>query len=194
MNKNIHKELLNKIASEKNVDKQKIRIIAIINDYVKKYIQKADIIVVGGLAVEFYTGGSYMTYDIDIVASGHEKIMNCLVELGFTRNGKDAFREDLKTSIEIPNNFLSEGEIGYKNASIINTIDNFSIKIISPEVAFCDRVSSVINWNEEYHIEWLTKIYENFKSNFDWEQIYEILENDGVKKEEFLVLMNEIKS
>ena len=126
LNLNIYKEILQNLEG-KTLREKNIRVAGVITDYVKKK-HDIDLIVVGGLSVEFYTGGGYTTEDIDFVGPGHEEIMQCLVDLGFSRTGKDSVHERLQVYVEIPNSVLSGGDINKIHK--ITTEDGFIVNLI----------------------------------------------------------------
>jgi len=61
-------------------------------------------VLVGGGALEFYTQGSYMTLDIDLVVQGRDQAKKVLEEMGFRRSlgEKSWYSDDLELSVEIP--------------------------------------------------------------------------------------------
>ena len=64
-----------------------IRMAAIINDYLQR-ISGSEIIVTGGLSIEFYTRGGYNTQDIDFITPAEKELAKVLEDLGF----KDGFK------------------------------------------------------------------------------------------------------
>lgn len=135
------------------------------------------LIVVGGLSVEYYTTGQYATVDIDFVATSHEKIMKALVELGFERQGKDSYLKELQVSVEIPDNHL---EGSYDRVRDVLTDDGCIVHMISPEDIFCDRLRALVHWKEKEQLKWMTKLYEG--NELDQDYIYSRLV--GIKEKE----------
>lgn len=71
INKEEYITALNNLADIPEEDSSRlIEAAGIISDYNKK-VYDIDLIVVGGLAVEIYTDGGYMTQDIDFVGVNH---------------------------------------------------------------------------------------------------------------------------
>lgn len=132
-----------------------------------------DLIVVGGLSVEFYTSGGYTTEDIDFVGPGHEEIMQCLVDLGFSRKGKDSVHEQLQVYVEVPNSVLSGGDINKIHK--IKTEDRFIVNLIGIEDIFCDRLRAVVHWKEEYQLPWLVELYISHYDEMDFNYIESVL-------------------
>lgn len=165
--KKILKELEGKPLREKN-----IRVAGIITDYVQKK-HGIKLIVVGGLSVEFYTDGGYATQDIDFVGPGHEEIMNCLVDLGFTREGKDSVLENLEVYVEVPSSTLNQGDLNLVHA--YKTVDGFVVNFIGVEDIFWDRLRARIHSKERSHMKWLTELYLRYKDRMDLDYLKENL-------------------
>jgi hypothetical protein len=53
-------------------------------------------VLVGGGAVEFYTGGGYATKDVDVVLPSSPVLAAVMIDLGFTRAGRHWYRDDLQ--------------------------------------------------------------------------------------------------
>lgn len=65
-------------------------------------------VVVGGTAVEFYTFGAYMTYDVDLVCAERDEALAQLELLGFERSAsmRHWYHEALAMVVEIPDDQL----------------------------------------------------------------------------------------
>ncbi len=88
---------------------KKIMIIAIITTALKEKLGLIPI-VVGGQAVEFYTGGGYATMDIDLICEASiNKIGKVLEPLGFHQDNKYWIldSETINIAIEIPSGPLA---------------------------------------------------------------------------------------
>lgn len=180
--KKILKELEGKPLREKN-----IRVAGIITDYVQKK-HGIKLIVVGGLSVEFYTDGGYATQDIDFVGPGHEEIMNCLVDLGFTREGKDSVLENLEIYVEVPSSTLNQGDLSLVHS--YRTVDGFVVNFIGIEDIFWDRLRARIHNKERTQALWLKELYLRHKEFMDFEYIKRNLTTKETKfLEEFLDIM-----
>ncbi|WP_067725081.1 DUF6036 family nucleotidyltransferase [Oceanobacillus damuensis] len=108
------------------------------------YFQKDNIqpIIVGGLSVEIYTRNNYTTYDIDLVTDGRDQFDKLLTnELGFTKEGRSWYHEELEISIEIPDNYLE----GSKDKVIEMELENeLVIYVIGVEDIIIHRLESAI--------------------------------------------------
>lgn len=181
-----YKERLAHLKGLPLVDKN-IRVAGIVTEFIESKHPNVQMIVVGGLSVEYYTTGQYATVDINFVATSHEEIMNSLVELGFERQGKDCYLKDLQVSIEIPDNYL---EGSYDKVRDILTEDNCVVHMISPEDIFCDRLRALVHWREKEQLKWITKLYE--VNELDQDYIYSQLRGNK-EKEVADIFFNTIK-
>lgn len=94
-------------------------------------------ILVGGGAVEFYTGGGYATGDIDMVAPEGKETAVILSGLGFEKRGKNWINEKLNLFVEFPNSNLRPGE-----EHIIIDVDGVHVRMVSPEDLVVERLKS----------------------------------------------------
>lgn len=161
--KDILKKLEGKPLREKN-----LRVAGIVTNYVKEK-HGISLVVVGGLSVEFYTDGGYATQDIDFVGAGHEEIMQCLVDLGFKREGKDSVHEKLEVYVEVPSSTLKSGDEDLVNT--VKTVDGFFVNLIGIEDIFWDRIRSVVHWHQAEDIKWLQELYERHKNTMNFEYL-----------------------
>ena len=136
------KSKLQKASKEKNKAKRGVRIAAVIAEALRSIGQ--DPVLVGGVAVEFYTEGGYATADIDMLAPGGSALSQILKELGFERRGKDYLNEELEIYIEFPGDFLEEG----RKSNLLN-VDGIPLKIISVEDLIVDRLCAYKYWKSE---------------------------------------------
>lgn len=65
---------------------------------------------VGGAAVELYTGGAYVTGDLDLVGSVPRDVAAALRDSGFSRKGRHWLHEKGQVFVEFPGEALREGE------------------------------------------------------------------------------------
>jgi hypothetical protein len=94
-------------------------------------------ILVGGGAVEFYTGGGYATGDIDMVAPEGKDTAVILSGLGFDKRGKNWIHESLQLFVEFPNSNLRPGE-----EFITVVVDDVQVRMVSPEDLVVERLKA----------------------------------------------------
>ena len=98
-------------------------------------------ILVGGSAVELYTGGAYTTVDLDFVGHVPPLTSRALVEVGFEKHGKNWIHEGAQLFLEFPSSSLGGDE-----REAILTVDRFRIQIVSPEDLLVDRLAAWKYW------------------------------------------------
>jgi len=94
-------------------------------------------ILVGGGAVEFYTGGAYSTGDIDLVAPEGKDTAVIMVALGFDKRGKNWVNEELKMFVEFPNRVLRSGE-----SFLLVDVDGVMVRVVTPEDLVIERLKA----------------------------------------------------
>ena len=157
---------------------KKIKIIAVITSAIKENLNLTPV-VVGGQAVEFYTGGGYATMDVDIICEAStKKIGEILEKLGFYRENKywilDSNKLDL--AVETPsgplagaNDKLMELEIGQHTAYFIGVED-----------IIIDRLNAYVHWNEKWQEEWILGMMVTNYEDIDWEYLKKRSSQEGV--------------
>ena len=113
-------------------------------------------ILVGGVALEFYTLGGYATKDIDLVVSGREKVKTVLENLGFMHRMGERhwYSTELDVAIEIPDEVLA----GSPEKLTVLEIDGKNVYIIGIEDLIIDRLSAAKFWQSPSDFEWAVKI------------------------------------
>lgn len=145
-------------------------------------------IVVGGLAVEIYTQGSYTTGDIDIKAQG-ELLASILKEWGFKKTGRTWFNEELDIYIDWLGSSLDEGEEAYEKLNTV-LIGELEIKVISIEDLIIDRLNAYKWWKDEDSFLWakiLCKVKKNMEDTLDKDYLYK-----RAQKEELIDVLEEL--
>jgi hypothetical protein len=98
-------------------------------------------IVVGGAAVEFYTGGEYATGDLDLIAPEGRELAVVMSALGFEKRGKSWTHEAKSIFVEFPSPVLRSNE-----EWIVCRHGHVDIRIVSPEDLVVERLRSYKFW------------------------------------------------
>jgi hypothetical protein len=134
-------------------------------------------IIVGGLSVEIYTQQEYSTRDIDFVSDGYQKIENILLSLGFQKEGRHFFHEEIEIAIEIPDNHLA-GDYNRVKKVVID--ENHFVYLISIEDIILDRLRAGVHWKSEEDQIWAFKL---LSSHFDSIDVTYLLKGTEAEKE-----------
>ncbi|ODA44817.1 hypothetical protein THER_0445 [Thermodesulfovibrio sp. N1] len=130
-------------------------------------------IIVGGLAVEIYTQGSYTTGDIDIKAD-ITLLEEILKNWGFKKTGRVWLNDYLDIYIDWLGSSLEEGEEAEKRVNAVLIDENLNVKIISIEDLIIDRLNAYKWWKDEDSFLWakiLLKIKERMEEQIDLEYL-----------------------
>ncbi len=91
-----------------NETERKLAVVAVIDRLVQRIEWRA--IVIGGLAVEFWTGGAFMTTDVDLYLPHGPAVDDLLAEAGFVREGRHWVLREHELFVEAPASFPAEEE------------------------------------------------------------------------------------
>lgn len=124
-------------------------------------------VIVGGAAVEFYTSGGYTTFDIDLVCDSFA-LDAVLIELGFSREGRHWFREDLAIAIEAPASSLTSHE---REHVLQANVDGQPVYLIGLEDVIIDRLNAFVHWKSGEDGRWATHLIADNHDQVDWEYL-----------------------
>jgi len=98
-------------------------------------------VLVGGAAVELYTGGAYTTGDVDLVGHVPAAVARGLTSAGFRRRGRHWIHEAGQVFLEFPSAALREGE-----TVVRIRVGSVEVSVVSPEDALVDRLAAWQHW------------------------------------------------
>jgi hypothetical protein len=109
-------------------------------------------VLVGGLAIDFYTYGGYGTVDIDLVAGNRETIQEVLAALGFERpyGDRNWYLRDEGIVLEVPDSVLA----GSPERVLEVEVNGLPVHVIGLEDLILDRVEGYVG--------------ADLRSDFDW--------------------------
>jgi hypothetical protein len=129
-------------------DKAIIEIAAIIASHLEEY--GISVVLVGGLAVEFYSENLYLTRDIDLVDTSYQSptsMQQAMRALGFFKQGRVYVNETTNVSVEFPSAPLSVGEELIQRTTIVDTSAG-KIPILLAKDVIKDRLAAYFHWND----------------------------------------------
>jgi len=97
---------------------------------------------VGGLAVAYWSGGRFITMDIDFLLSRLPNIEERVRELGFVQDGRHWVYPGSEISFEIPNQQLESGD----QSERITTRSGGHVRVITLEDMVLWRVREFLHW------------------------------------------------
>jgi hypothetical protein len=143
-------------------------------------------IIVGGLSVEIYTLNGYATQDIDFVMDGYDIANELLLQLGFSKMGKNWVNGTLGVSIEIPSSFLT-GD--YDKVTELPVADK-TVYVIGIEDIILDRLRAAVHWKSGESREWGYRMLLMYLEELDMEYIQGKFEHP-LEQTEFNLWMTE---
>src|SRR5262249_4215808 len=98
-------------------------------------------VLVGGAAVELYTGGAYTTGDLDFVGGVSPEVAGAFEDAGFRREGRHWIHERAQVFVEFPGSAVQPHE----RVVVINVGEAF-VLTLSPEDMIVDRLAAWQFW------------------------------------------------
>ncbi len=161
------KERLSQAAEIDNEIDRRMAVIAVVT----RALQSVGIrpVLVGGMAVEFYTAGGYSTVDIDMVASHTSKLETMMTELGFDKEGRHWHNAGLGAFIEMPAPPLAG------SSEKVNEVDydGLPVYVIGIEDLILDRLRALEYWTSEEDGRWAHNLMFIHREIIDWRYLEE---------------------
>lgn len=101
-------------------------------------------VLVGGAAVELFTGGAYRTADLDFVGSVPGSVAAVLDNEGFQRRGRHWVHEASQVFIELPGHSLQPDE----RPALLRR-GELTVRCLGPEELVVDRLAARRYWGSE---------------------------------------------
>lgn len=165
--------------------KRQLLAVALISHLLQKKGKEVPI-VIGGLALSYYTREVYFTADIDLAYSDREALDEVLTEIDFEKKGRYWVNEDLKIAIEVPVGVLAEEDAPLE---IVELGPELQCKIIGIEDLIIDRLNACKHWKSEIDCEMAELLIMRYFKELDWDYLEEKarkLENDLIQELEEL--------
>jgi hypothetical protein len=122
-------------------------------------------VLVGGAAVEFYTAGGYTTKDIDLALTHCPETDAAFAELGFVKEGRYWYREDLDLLFEAPAPAALPGEDAPRTEV---EVDGLRVVILGIEDLVIDRLRAWVHWNSDEDRRWARRLALLYADRIDW--------------------------
>lgn len=155
-------EWIRQLKKEKDAFRRKLKFLGHFFGELKEL--GVDAYLVGGQAVEIYTGGQFSTGDVDITAGNREEAAKLLLRLGFKKTGMIWLREDLGIAVQIVGARPSSTE---KARTLV--IDGSDVKVVGVEDLVIDRLVSSKYWrsNPKLDLEQAAVLVNEFRDSLD---------------------------
>jgi excisionase family DNA binding protein len=120
-------------------------------------------VIVGGQAVEFYSGGGYATVDIDLV-SASEPLDEILPGWGFERRGRHWLRADLGLIVEAPGSRLLPSQRDHLTEV---EVAGATAYLLGLEDVIVDRLAACVHWSSGNDCRWAGVLVAAHKTDLD---------------------------
>jgi hypothetical protein len=134
-------------------------------------------VLVGGAAVELYTGGAYTTGDYDFVGGVPESVGRALEEAGFKREGRHWIHEKAELFVEFPGSAVQPHE-----RTAMLDLGDVSVLTLSPEDMIIDRLAAWQFWSSTTDGASAFLIWRAQEKRLDRNRLAALAEKRGVEK------------
>lgn len=125
-----------------------LRVAAVLSTLLREY---GEPVVVGGSAVSFYTGGAYLSRDVDLVTEADGRVLRQLLQaVGFQRRGGAWVHGELDVVVDFPAPPLAGDPA---RAVRVHTQDG-PVTVIGLEDLLVDRLNAAVHWGDSEAREW----------------------------------------
>lgn len=160
-------EILEIIKRTESPLKRQLLTVALVSHFLQKKGKEVPI-VIGGLALSYYTREVYFTADIDLAYADREALDEVLKELDFEKRGRYWVNEDLKIAIEVPVGVLAEED---SPLEIVELGPELQCKIIGIEDLIIDRLNACKHWKSEIDCEMAELLVMKYGKELDWDYL-----------------------
>jgi hypothetical protein len=160
---------------------------------VSEHLQKQglQIVLVGGAVVTIYSENEYQSHDLDFISpNDHRELTKAMLELGFTKQGKNFVHANTSYSVEFPSGPVAIGnEIPVKPDGEISNKSG-KVKLLSPTQCVMDRLAWFYHYNDRQCLDQALAVARHHKVNFSKIKKWSAGENC---EEKFEVFMERLK-
>lgn len=117
---------------------------------------------VGGQAVETYTGGTFTTGDIDVTTTDRDGTEDILARLGFAREGMIWLNERLGMAVHVVASYPSWAA----RARRIE-VGGYQVSVVGVEDLIVDRLNAAKHWKSERDAEQAAALLRAFEGDLD---------------------------
>lgn len=121
--------------------------------YVQSHLREVgiDVVLSGGATVSHYSGGRYVSKDLDLINvqfAKRSRIKAAMEEIGFREKGRYFENHDTEYFVEFPNGPLSVGKEPVKEINEIEFTTGI-LRVISPTDCVKDRLCAYYFWGDQ---------------------------------------------
>ncbi len=151
------------LASEPDPARRRLVALAILSERLRQ--DDLEPILVGGAAVEFYTAGGYATKDLALALPHCPEVDKAFADLGFTKEGRYWYREDLDLLFEAPAKAGLPGETAPRKRVLV---DGMEVVILGIEDLIIDRLRVWVHGQSDEDGRWARRLVLLYSEELDW--------------------------
>jgi hypothetical protein len=122
-------------------------------------------IIIGGLALSYYTREVFFTADIDLAYSDRDALDLVLKDIGFKKQGRYWVNEDLEIAVEVPVSILAGED---SPLEVVDLGHGLECQVIGLEDLLVDRMNACIHWKSEIDCEMTELLVRRYHEELDW--------------------------
>lgn len=169
---------LEALAEEPDPAKKRLVALGLLSDRLREV--GLEPVLVGGGAVEFYSAGGYTTKDMDLALPHGPETDAAFADLGFTKEGRYWYREDLDLLFEAPAPAGLPGEDAPRTEVEID--GDLKVVVLGLEDLILDRLRAWLHGSSLEDGRWARRLALLHAEELDWEYLRR--KTRGVSREE----------
>lgn len=162
------------LKKEPNELKRKMMLVGYITDRVAR--KGGKVFLVGGQAVEAYTGGTFTTGVIDITTTDTPGTEGALVKLGFAKEGMIWLNEGLGMAVHLVADYP-----GRTPKSRVIEVSGYQVDVVGVEDLVADRLRAAKYWKSGRDLEQAAALLRSFEGELDEPYLSRIAKEDLVE-------------
>lgn len=157
-------EILNKIRGMQSPLTRQLYIVGLITRILEERGKPAPVLI-GGLALSYYSREVYFTSDIDLAYSDLEALDAALGSLGFIKRGRYWIQKELDVAVEAPVASLAGEEAPVETVELEGGLH---CVVLGLEDLVIDRLNACKHWKSEIDCEMTEVLIARYRDELDW--------------------------
>jgi len=158
------KKIINLIKKTESPLKRQLLAVGLISKLLEERGKSAPLII-GGLALSYYTREVYFTADIDLAYSDREALDEALKDIGFKKKGRYWVNEDLDLAVEAPAGVLTGED---SPVEVVELEPGLECRIIGLEDLIIDRLNACKHWKSRVDCEMAELLISKYREDLEW--------------------------
>jgi len=158
------KDILDKIGSSGSPLARQLLMTGLITRLLEDRGKPAPVLI-GGLALSYYSREVYFTSDIDLAYADREALDSVLRELGFAKRGRYWVQKDLDIAVEVPASGLAGESAPLETVEIEGGL---RCVVLGVEDLLIDRLNAYKHWGSKIDGEMAELLIVRYRDDIDW--------------------------